>query len=57
VGRRTIPGGTSVEDHPCTATHKQFKKTLPYIIDDFRELHKKSELKIVKFGYVRCSPK
>jgi hypothetical protein len=24
---------------------------------DFRELHKKSELKIVKFGYVRGCPK
>jgi hypothetical protein len=24
---------------------------------DFREIHKKSELKIVKFGYVRGCPK
>jgi hypothetical protein len=24
---------------------------------DFREIHKKSELKIVKYGYVRVCPK
>jgi hypothetical protein len=25
--------------------------------DDFREIHKNSELKIVKFGYIRGCPK
>jgi hypothetical protein len=46
-----------VEDLPRTITYKQFKKTLLYIIDDFREKHKMSELKIVKSGYVRGYPK
>jgi hypothetical protein len=33
VGRRTVLGGTVVEDHPRTVTHIQLKKTLLYIID------------------------
>jgi hypothetical protein len=31
MGRRTVPGGMGVEDHPCTVTHRQFKNTLLYI--------------------------
>jgi hypothetical protein len=32
-GRKTVPGGTGMEDHPCTVMHKQFKKSSLYIID------------------------
>jgi hypothetical protein len=28
-----------------------------FVAYDFREIHKKSELKIVKYGYVRIYPK
>jgi hypothetical protein len=57
VNLKTDPDRMGVEDCPRTVTYRQFKKTLLYIIDDFREIHKKSELKIVKSGYVRGCPK